>query len=179
MKGGGTQTHSALVPAKQRTGKQYQTGNHGPAMKRTDLSLEKRGKSDTCPGCWDKGEGLTQGCNQYKGLQHDIMVQASLGLIKEPPFLLGKVHSHVLKGHRALNRTHQRSHSSRVCRRRRGPGTAAPVPARRQILAEWSPRRASDPSQDSCTSAYPARYTSRRHRVPKIPTREPISPNVY
>ena len=119
------------------------------------------------------------GYNQYKGLQHDIMVQASLGLIKEPPFLLGKVHSHVLKGHRALNRTHQRSHSSRVCRRRRGPSTAAPVPARRQILAEGSPRRASDPSQDSCTSAYPARYTSRRHRVPKIPTREPISPNVY
>ena len=78
-----------------------------------------------------------------------------------------------------LNRTHPRSRSSRVGRRRRGPGTAAPVPARRQILAEWSPRRASDPPQDSCTSAYPARYTSRRHRVPKIPTREPISPNVY
>ena len=66
------------------------------------LALEKSRKSETCPGRWDRGEGLTQGRNQCKGLQHDIAVQASLGLTKEPPFLLGKVHSHVLKGHRAL-----------------------------------------------------------------------------
>ena len=27
------------------------------------LALEKSGKSETCPGCWDRGEGPTQGCN--------------------------------------------------------------------------------------------------------------------
>ena len=76
-----------------------------------------------------------------------------------------------------LNRTHRRSRPSRVCRRR-GPGPAAPVPARRQVPAEWSPRRAFDRPQNSRASAQPARYTSRRPRVPKIPTRALTSPNV-
>ena len=30
------------------------------SSEKTDLPLEKKGKAETCPGCWDRWEGLTQ-----------------------------------------------------------------------------------------------------------------------
>ena len=54
------------------------------------------------PGYWGACEGLTQRSYKCQVLQHHIMVQASLSLIKEPPLLLGEVNGHVLKSHTAL-----------------------------------------------------------------------------
>lgn len=75
-------------------------------LKRTEHPLGKEGHGvmQNLVYITGEGEGLTQGGYKCKVLQHYIMVQASLSLIKETPFLLGEVHSNILKGHTTLSR---------------------------------------------------------------------------
>ena len=46
---------------------------------------------------------LTQWGYKCVVLQHHIQIQASLSLIKEPPFPLGEAHSNIWEGHTALS----------------------------------------------------------------------------
>ena len=68
----------------------------GPDERRTELP---RGKGEGHRG---GSEVLTQGGSKCQVLQLHITVQASPRLIKETPFLPGKGHSHIFKGHAIL-----------------------------------------------------------------------------
>lgn len=61
-----------------------------------------KGRAETSSGHRRGVEGLTQGVYKCQVLQHHILVQTSLSLIKETPFFPGEVHGHVFKGHPAL-----------------------------------------------------------------------------
>lgn len=52
-------------------------------------------------------EVLTQGAYKCQVLQHHIMIQAFLRLIKKTPFLPGKVHGHIFKSHTTLSQLGQ------------------------------------------------------------------------
>lgn len=68
-----------------------------------DISVPgERVRAKTSSGNRGGCEDLTQGGCKCQVLQHHIMVQAFLSLIKKTPFLPGEVHSHVLKRHNAL-----------------------------------------------------------------------------
>lgn len=46
--------------------------------------------------------GLTQRHQKSTVFQHHLLVQSPLGRVQLPPFLLGKSHGHIIKGHRYL-----------------------------------------------------------------------------
>lgn len=59
----------------------------------------------------DSTQGFTYGVYKCEGFQHYMTVQGPLRCIQERPLLLGEVHSHVLKGHQAL----QQQEQDRLC----------------------------------------------------------------
>lgn len=66
------------------------------------VSGEKK-RTERSSGNRDGGEDLTRGGYKSQVLQHHIMVQVSLSLIKELPLLPGEEHGHIFKGHTALS----------------------------------------------------------------------------
>ena len=76
---------------------------HGPGVRKMEQPLGKSRKEKSSPGHWGGCKRLTQRRYKCQVLQHHIIVQASLSLIEETPFLPGEVHNHILQSHTVLS----------------------------------------------------------------------------
>ena len=97
--------HSAQISAQPTLAPTQGTGERSSVHHkhvRIECSWKKKGRGSSRNR--DEFDSHTQGDYKCQVLQHHIVVQASLSIIKETPFLPGEVHSHILKGHTALAR---------------------------------------------------------------------------